>query len=475
MLMKTFSISIVWLLSVSSHQLVAHSAINTSAWMVLPRDQKPQEAEQKEKALSILAQAVQVAETEHHASIKAELLASLAPIYIRLGEQAKGNALIARAQQLIEEEDNPAKDCDDCPVKDFYRIMLAIDLVQSGRPNQALEMLERMVRSSASGPVEIRGQRLAALARVFVGIGSKERAFELLSESLSLAGNVSDPIHKAVLLEDLAKGHAAIGQLERALFVANEMEKGPFKDKALIAIAKKYTELRQFDRALKINDEIDTVNFRPDILTFVAGQYLRNGEKEKGIALLQKALAASAEMDAPNLRQFARTDIALLFAEAGHYQQALKISKATRTPTLKLKLAPILARAGRHAEAEKLLAEAYRYTSTLTEFYQAPELVEDAEAYAAIGKKERAAAMLAQAVRVIEATKYSTVKGPIFYEIAMGYLKIGDEDKALQTANQIRDDAVSGVGALLTIASKYSGAEQLAKEKERIIQDLMRP
>src|SRR5262249_54942459 len=157
------------------------------------------------------------------------------------------------------------------------------------------------------------------------------------------------------------KRYARLGQLERAMRVSDMMGNGSFKDSALIAIANKYAESGQFDRALAINNQIETTNFKPDILVFVAKQYLDRGEREKAIALLRKAFGASRRVTALNLQQFARSDVALLFAKAGQYDQAIQIVKATdaQAPKLRLltQLASVFAQAGKQEAAEKLLSE----------------------------------------------------------------------------------------------------------------------
>jgi hypothetical protein len=72
--------------------------------------------------------------------------------------------------------------------------------------------------------------------------------------------------------------------------------------------------------------------------------------------------------------------------------------------------------------AEKLLSEAYRSTSFSSGTYlQARDIVKVADAYAAIGKKARAAALLAEAEGVLDAIKDPTSKGLVFSSIAVSH------------------------------------------------------
>ena len=436
--------------------------------------------ERKERAIKALDQAAQLAEAERHSAIRAELLASLAIVYVKLGEKEKGEAFLTRSRQLIEEDDDLTKDCYECPSKEFFRILLAIDHAQAGYINQALEMLEQLVRIDKQRQTDNHGRMLAGLASVFAGIGNTERALDLMDESFDLAITIDDEIDRSVALEESAKRYALLGQLERATRVADTMGKGPFKDHALIAIARKYAESGQFDRALAINTQIETTNFKPDILIFVAKQYLDRGKREKAIALLRKAFGASGQVTALNLQQFAQSDVALLFAKAGQYDKAVQIVKATdaQAPKLRLltQLACVFAQAGKKEAAEKLLSEAYQLTSFSSgTYFQARDIVEVANAYAAMGKSARATLLLAVATGVLDAIKDPTNKGLIFSDIAVSYLVLGDDNSAFRMAERIEVESNVKLFTLLEIASKYAEAEQLMRMKDRLISELMRP
>jgi tetratricopeptide (TPR) repeat protein len=121
--------------------------------------------ERKERAIKALDQAAKLAEAEHHSAIRAELLASLAIVYVKLGEKEKGEALLTRSRQLIEEDDDLTKDCYECPKKEFFRILLAIDHAQAGYINQALEMLEQLVSIDKQRQADNDGRLLARLSR----------------------------------------------------------------------------------------------------------------------------------------------------------------------------------------------------------------------------------------------------------------------------------------------------------------------
>lgn len=290
----------------------------------------------------------------------------------------------------------------------------------------------------------------------------------------------TDGIDRLTTLEDIAKRFALLGRLERAVSIAGMMEKGPDKDHALISIANKFAETGQFDRALRINRQVSTTNFKPDILIAVARQYLRRGEKQKANVLLRQALSASDRISADNLQHFARRDIALLLAEAGQYDQALRIVRAidAQAPKLVLltQLASVMARAGRTSEAERLLAEGYQLTDfSKGTYYQAVDLLDVARGYATVGKRERAAKLLTEAASFLSTIEDPTNKNSLFGDVALLYLELGENDSSLRIVERISDHSRAKVMTLLEIASKLAKADDLMKLKEKIINDLMQP
>ncbi|HEU4390410.1 MAG TPA: hypothetical protein VFV34_21580 [Blastocatellia bacterium] len=423
---------------------------------------------------------MRLAEGERHSAIRAELLSSLAIVYMKLGEKEKGEALLTRSRQLIEEDDDLTKDCYECPSKEFFRILLAVDHAQAGQMNQALDMLEQLVRLARQRQMDNHGEFLAKLASVFGGLGNTERALQLLSEAFELAKTTDDKTGKSAALEGITKRFASLGQLEQAVRVAGTMEQGPFKDGALIAIAKKYAEAGQLDRALEINNQIETTNFKPDTLVVVANQYIDRGEKERATVLLRKALSASGQATALNLQQFTRSDVALAFAKAGQYEQALQIVKAIDAHASKLglltELAPVFAGAGQDKAAERVLSEAYGLTGfSKGTYFQAADILRVANAYAAIGKKERAEALLAEAVGVLDTIEDPTNKELIFSDIAMISLSLGDDNSAFKAAERIKEKSNVKLLTLLEIAGKYAGAEDLIRKKDKLTIELMQP
>jgi tetratricopeptide (TPR) repeat protein len=436
--------------------------------------------EQEKSALQILAKALLLTEVEHHSAIRAAMVSSLAVVYVRLGQKEKGEALLRRSRELIEEDDDLTKDCYECSSKEFFRILVAIDHSQAGHMSQALEMLEQLVHFDKERQTANRGELLAGLASVFAGLGNPERAGQLLNDAFEAAKTTPDAIGRSAALEDIAKRYALLGQLELSTRVVGAMDKGPFKDQAQIAIAKKYAEGGQFDRALEMNELVETTNFKPDILVIVAKQYLNNGQKDKATELLYKARTASKNVHASNLQEFTRFDITLLLAEAGRFADARRILRATKAQAPKLRLmtglALVFSRTGRRKTAEKLLADAYKLTSfSRGTYFQARDVLEVANAYAGIGERERAGALLAEAVEVLDAVQEPTNKGLIFSEIAESYLVIGDDERAVNIAERVEPEGNGKFLTLLWIAGKFAQAENLIRLKDKLSGELMRP
>lgn len=172
----------------------------------------------------------------------------MAIIYGKLGEKERSGELLARSRQLIEEEHDLTKDSYECPSKEFFQIVLAVNHAVSGQSSKAVEIPDNLVDLTRKAPTERRGRILAGLASVYAGMGSSDRANDLLNEPLEIARTAADGSDRLTTLEDIAKRFALLGRLERAVSIAGMMEKGPFKDHALIAIASKLAETGQFGR-----------------------------------------------------------------------------------------------------------------------------------------------------------------------------------------------------------------------------------
>lgn len=323
-------------------------------------------------------------------------------------------------------------------------------------------------------------EQLSGLASIFAGIGSKQRALQLLDEAFESAKAIADDFRKSAALEDIVKRYALLGELERASDAASLMRKGPFKDNAMIAIAKKYAEAGEYERALAINDSLETTNFKPDILIMVAKEYLTKGNKQKATELLYQALALSKNVTASNLQQFARIDIVLLLAKAGKFDVALDIAKKASGQSYKLKLmtgiAIIFSQAGEQRKAEKLLARALALTDFSSgTYFQASDIVEVANAYRAIGNRERAMVLLSKAVNVLDAIQEETNKDLIFEDVAESYSLLGDDNKALNIAERIKPETNGQFLTLLWIAYKFAHAEDVLQFKDKLVGELMQP
>lgn len=225
--MKSLTILVTLVFAVFGQQAGAHVLLPVCARAPSQNiDAKRQVAELKARASKILEKALQLAESESHSAIKAELLSSLAIVWVKLGENEKGGDLLARSRELIEEEDDLSQNCYECPGKEFFRILIAIGHAQSAQTDRALEMLEQVVRITKEGLGRRRGQLLAGLASVFWGIGNRERALQLLNEAFELSKTIDDRIDKSVALEEIVRRYAAVDQVEHATRIAAYWEEG---------------------------------------------------------------------------------------------------------------------------------------------------------------------------------------------------------------------------------------------------------
>lgn len=434
---------------------------------------------QKERALKLLERAEKLSEKETHTAIRAEMISTLAFVYKKLGDKNKADKLLALSKQLIEKEDDLTKDCYECPRKEYFKILVAINHFLGGDTDAGLKMLDEITALIKQDTRTIRSQFLAGLAFIYAKLGNRERALNLLYDSFKLAKASDDNKGDVFALQSIAKRYASLGETDLAMQVVDSIKTG-FRDHALIAVAGKYAEKGEIDRALQLNKLVEADN-KWRVFIGIAEQSLKAGNKEKAVTLLDEAVSLFYAANPKNVNNSVPGDVVFLYAEAGQYDKALSLLKRGEAHAFKLialnQIAINYSKDGRNKDAEKLLLEAYKSTSFSKGLNsQAGDLRKVAETYAIIGRKDRASVLLAEAVRVLNSVKDTQNNEIHFGEIAVVYQYIGDDENAMKTLERIDDDFFgTKFGTLLALASRYAGAEQILRERNSIVREFYIP
>jgi|GEM_PF-5088708 len=452
--MKKISFSVLLLLTLLPNKANAQSFVSFDKTLSVHKPNK--QTTQKDRAIKFLEQAIKLSEKETHTAIRADMLSSLAFVYVKLGDKNKADKLLDLSRELIGKEDDLTKDCYECPSKEYFKTIVAVNHHLAGETQAGLKMLDEIVVLAKQNPQKKNPYLLGGLAFVYAKFGNQERALDLLSEAFKIAKTMEDNKGDVFALNSIAKRYALLSKTDLAMQVVQSIKKG-FSDHAIIAIARKYADTGQFDRAVQLNKLVESPNMKPDILIYVAGQCLKSGNKEKAVTLLNEAMKLFDASNPKDVKNRVPAAAIYLYAEAGEYNQASNLMKRIKGVRILSELAVIYSKMGHNKEAEKLLSEAYEMSGEYKgSDYQAVDLRVIANAYAFVGRKDRASALLSEAVNVLSSLKDTYKNDLHFAEIAMSYQFIGDDENVVKMLERIDDNYFgTKIGTLLALASSY--------------------
>jgi len=223
---------------------------------------------QKEKALEILSEAIEIIEkinaeidkaeesysqnpsnykyppASQIKTAKAKALSEIALAYEKAGEKEKYQDFISQAIKLAEKIVDEAN---------FFKkealLEISSNCVESEKYEKAYEIIEKM-----KAELEQEWKQIEILSNIAIGytkIGEKEKGLEILNKTFIEAEKTSNEW----LLAKIAGSYAEFGQYEKALEIVGKIDSKFEKVYALSQIAKNYIEIDQNDRALKILDK----------------------------------------------------------------------------------------------------------------------------------------------------------------------------------------------------------------------------
>ncbi len=207
--------------------------------------------EQKNKALSTLAEAQKAAQAIDEAQSKSDALARVANAYAELGnfDQARQ---IARAIENV----NARK-------RAFLGIAIAYG--KAGYSDQAVKLATSIGNRDAT----FRG-----IVRHYLNSRQYDQAFEIIQQ-----WNFKD------MLSEVAFGYLETGQPERALQITLSIQPPPDatqKDWRFSAIARGFAKQGKFDQALQLAQTITDKSYKAQALTAIAEQYVAREREKKG-------------------------------------------------------------------------------------------------------------------------------------------------------------------------------------------------
>ncbi|MBD2106774.1 hypothetical protein [Nodosilinea sp. FACHB-13] len=256
------------------------------------------------------------------------------------------------------------------------------------QPQQAQPVLTKALQASQSiSGAEFQTKALTDIAQVYVAIRQLQAAVPILAQSLQFAqaATYPDANRRAWALEPIARLYAQLGEPDRALQVAQQIEDAPYYQSiAMIAVIDEYlkagqlnqggqlNQTRLLDRAVAIALDIPADDQRAIILGAIAGRYAGARQPDRAAELLGQALEISARTRTTvSEREQAAVAIIVRYAAAGQRDDALRFVGDFDDPTAKATgygaIALLYAEAGQTERAQAALTQAVQNIAAIAD------------------------------------------------------------------------------------------------------------
>jgi tetratricopeptide (TPR) repeat protein len=454
------------------------------------------ESGQKDAAVALLQQAVQIGETVIDPAVRTGILREAARAYVTMGEDAAALRIA-----------NTFKD----PLARADVVEATIhQYVAVGKHESALQLAQR------TPDKEARGRALSVIARSYAAEGRHEEAKAVSTqigqtlpaiarqhaahgqceEARQAAAVIPDSEARAVALAEVtARCFAGQGDAQGATVLAQALQaadanRAPLrKDQVRVKMARLLMEAKQYNPARQVAETLNDASMRTTIFADLARSLLATGDNEQGDAMLRQALRASQKIRSPRervkiLKNIARQisiqgraaqaleaaaliedprtratalgDIAVSVAENGRYEEAMRLAQAIQRTTDR---SSALAAITRRALAEEQYALAHQCTLLI------PFGVERERTLAALARRYVAMERHEEAVTLMSSLKPGPLRTQVMIEVANAYLTIGQEKQVMRLLGEMRD-ASARDEVLVNLARRYSAEGRQEKARQ---------
>lgn len=254
---------------------------------------------------------------------------------------------------------------------------------KSGQNKQADEILSQAIKAAKNiEETDAQLNQLARIALLYIETGKQEQAIKLASQTLQVVNQIQDVYKKAVLLANIAVVYGKAGKKEladsvfaQAIQVARTLNNEDKKTQTLAELAINSARVNPYHQVLQLTQTIGNAKTQAYALSRIARDYEKAGNKEQATQALEQAF------------QIAQT--------------------IENTPDKSQKLAEIAVQLGRIAQYDRAIAIAQTLDATETDSPKASALAHIANYYAKVGQKEKAIALLSQALQAVKVTQCS--------------------------------------------------------------------
>lgn len=272
---------------------------------------------------------------------------------------------LSAAQQIDEHESAPLKSLI------FHRI--ASSYIKAGKRKQASQVLAQAVNVAKSIEEPARQvEQLTQVALLYRKAGEEAQAAEIFSQALQQVSQLKESDTKSELLARVAVKYGKAGEKElatsvfnQALSIAQSLQDKDKKARTLASIAIASAQINPYNQVLEFTHTIGDANTQASVLIHIAKDYTQAGDNEEAHQALNQALAiVQASKNTPDKAQ-ELAEIALQLVKIAQYDQALAIAqtldmteKDSPKAAVLAKIAKAYAKAGQKEKAIALLSQA---------------------------------------------------------------------------------------------------------------------
>lgn len=336
-------------------------------------------------------QGIRVANKIYDDIPKSRALAQIAIKYVALGEYDKARQ-VAKAIEF-----NASK----------AHALIAI-AIQTGEYQQALAVAQNI---DEDGSLQLQSLVLTKIARLYSQAGQKQQAAEVVSQAFQAAELIEDAVPKVERLAQIAILYAEVGEKAQAIAASSQ--------------------------ALQIANQIREVDKKATLLAKVSVTYEKIQQKELADSVFTQALQIAQTIDNEDSKAKTLATLAIASASIKPYEQVLRlISTIADTPTQASALTQIArgyAPAGQRQQAHQALDQAFSVIQTAKNSKDKARILSDiAIESIQIAQYDRAFAT----AQMIDATEEDSPKALTLARIAKAYIKAGKKEKAIAILSQ---------------------------------------
>ena len=402
---------------------------SSSAWVMAEIAGTLTDPGQQATALSILDQAVQLAQRVSHPPLKSLVLGQIGHAYVRLGHTD-------RALQT-------ALNLKDSRHRTTLLVAITQAAVEAGEPERVSGLIQQLQASheaSYDQPFLI-AQALTEIAEKQLEFGLAERARDVLSTAQHVAVAIDEQAQRARIIGRIALGYLEAGRPDTAHALVDAIQDPVQRLDARVQLALGQVEAGNLEAARQAAQTMTDQIRRAEIEESIVLSYLNRGE-------LQQARQLAQAIQAPGQRAEALEHVAQSYLEFGHIAPALHLAELLTDQPQRDAVVGRVVRAYLDEDAGQ---QALRQARTI----QDPRL--KAQALSRIARSHARAGAFAAALQIAESMTDQARQAEVVAQVGLEYFRAGQTDRGVSLIRSLQDSQPRA-SALGQLARSYAQA-----------------